>query len=282
MAEPRRIAEAVASKLGVARLSPRRCRDSGVERRVGLLVAVEGIDGAGTTTVSRVLVDALSALGLPAVYTKEPTSSPVGSLIRTILSSRARIEPELLAHLFIADRVYHVYEERVVPEARGVAGAVSAGYIVVADRYKYSNAAYQSKEADPTSSYTIRDILALNEVIPPAHILVYLDVEPTVAYERIRARKYLELYENPGMLAAVRRAYHALLKLLAETPETPSGAKWAVKIERHTRLPIRCLYPEETYPSIITVDANKALEDVVLETTIRVLRTLLDLSLIHI
>ena len=276
-----RVAEIVASKLGVERLSPRICRRGAGERRVGLLIAVEGIDGAGTTTIARLLVEALSALGLPAVYTKEPTQSPIGGIIRTMLSRGARVEPELITHLFIADRVYHVYEEEVVPGVRGVIGAVAGGYAVVTDRYKYSNAAYQSREADPASSYTIRDILELNSVAPPAHILVYLDVEPSVAYTRIKRRSRLELYENPATLAAVRRAYHMLVKLLAEKAEETVTARWAAKIASHTGLPVDCLYPSRaSYPLVAVIDAGRTLEDVALDTVLRVLRVLLDNRLV--
>lgn len=280
--DPRRLAERVAERLGVGRLEPRVCTLDGVERRVGVLIAVEGIDGAGTTTVAKLLVEALRHLGLPAVYTKEPTGSPVGRLIRSLLSGARHPQPELLAHLFAADRLHHLYVEEVAPGARGVAGALAEGYLVVTDRYKYSSAAYQSRLVDPRSAYEPRDVLELNSLTPPAHILVYLDAEPSVAYARIRSRKRLEIYENPETLARVRRAYHHLLDLLSRQPEKPDAGRWVEKLEAHTGLPIHCLYPDERYPEEIMLDANRGVGAVATDTIISVARALVRKRLVRL
>ena len=97
----------------------------------GVLIALEGIDGSGLTTHSKLLVEALNELGYRAVYTKEPTHGPIGQVIREMLKSRP--DPRVLALLFAADRIWHLVEDPSLP-GNGVLGALRQGYIVVTDR----------------------------------------------------------------------------------------------------------------------------------------------------
>ncbi len=286
------VARLVASELGVERLARRLCDTPRGAVEAGLLVAVEGIDGAGVTTISRILVGVFESLAGRAVYTKEPTGSPIGSLIRLILGGYVEKvrAPEALAHLFVADRVHHFYEYEVVSGARGVAGALAAGYIVVVDRYKYSNAVYQSILVEPGRSvYSVERILSLNEIVPPAHILVYLDADPEVALERIRgSRARLEMPETLETLERVRRAYGELLDALEARPEWPRSEfeppLWAMKLTRITGLDYTCLYPPRgpRAPLVIRVDANKPLEEVALQAARRTLETVIETGLMHV
>ncbi len=102
----------------------------------GLLIAVEGIDGAGTTTQSRRLVDALAAAGIRAHWTREPSDGPVGLLLRRILAGEhAPVDATTLSLLFAADRADHCQRE--------VGPALAAGTVVVSDRWYHSSLAYQ-------------------------------------------------------------------------------------------------------------------------------------------
>jgi dTMP kinase len=102
----------------------------------GLLIAVEGIDGAGTTTQSRRLVDALTAAGVAAHWTREPSDGPVGLLLRRILAGEfAPVDATTLSLLFAADRADHCQRE--------VEPALAAGKVVISDRWYHSSLAYQ-------------------------------------------------------------------------------------------------------------------------------------------
>jgi dTMP kinase len=141
----------------------------------GAIIAFEGIDGAGKTTQAHRLVAALRALGVPALYSKEPTDGPWGQKIRrTADGERMAMEDEL--HAFIEDRRAHVRDL--------LAPALDCGVVVVLDRYYFSNAAYQgARGADPA------EILRRNEEFaPPPALLVYLDIPIDVAMERIAVR----------------------------------------------------------------------------------------------
>src|SRR5688572_30541516 len=78
----------------------------------GLLIAIEGIDGAGTTTQARRLVEWLEASGRPAHLTREPSTGPIGELLRRMLGGAfAPVDAGAVALLFAADRLDHLARE---------------------------------------------------------------------------------------------------------------------------------------------------------------------------
>jgi dTMP kinase len=157
--------------------------------RRGVLIAIEGIDGAGSSTQTGMLVTALSALGYPAMATKEP--NPDGHIEATIraLLHEERALPALDALLFAADRVEHV-ECYIKPW-------LQAKKIVVTDRYLESTLAYQAAQGlDP------RWILSLNRGAAKPDLTVILDVDPAVSLQRKEAKP--DRYEQSEFLAKVR------------------------------------------------------------------------------
>src|SRR6218665_1791663 len=96
-------------------------------------VVIEGVDGAGTTTQSHRLLRALSERGVEVHMTREPSTGPIGTLLRQALTHRL-VTPgghamrwETMALLFAADRTDHVQVE--------IEPALRQGKFVVCDRY---------------------------------------------------------------------------------------------------------------------------------------------------
>ncbi|MEB3765588.1 MAG: dTMP kinase [Desulfurococcales archaeon] len=171
----------------------------------GVLVAVEGIDGSGLTTHSKLLVESLSSMGFRSVYTKEPTYGPVGQLIRKFLAL-PNPDSRLLALLFAADRVWHYFEDPDLPGG-GINGALKQGYIVVTDRYKYSSIAYQG-------SFTSIDwVWGVNSMVPEASIIVYIDVDVETAIRRITSRAKIEAYETRERLNVIKKNFLRVLEI---------------------------------------------------------------------
>ena len=110
----------------------------------GLLVAVEGIDGAGKTSVAALLAQYCGERGIACVLSKEPTSLKWGrELRRSASTGRLTLEDEL--ELFRKDRAMHV--------AGTIRPAMQQGHVVVVDRYYWSTAAYQgARGADPAAT----------------------------------------------------------------------------------------------------------------------------------
>lgn len=139
-----------------------------------MLIAIEGIDGAGKTKIANYLKDELEKLGFKVIVLKEPTNSVYGQRIKQSLDNRLGVEEEL--ELFVLDRKYNV-EKNILP-------ALKNNYIVIMDRYYYSTIAYQGARG-----VDIDKIKKMNEKIAPKPDLVLiLDVNPRVGIERIKRR----------------------------------------------------------------------------------------------
>lgn len=104
----------------------------------GRLIALEGIDGCGKSTQTRILVERLGVDSvLVPVATFEPGATPLGASLRDLLLGRdgAPVAPRAEALLMAADRAQHV--------ADVIAPALEAGHWLVTDRYSASTLAYQ-------------------------------------------------------------------------------------------------------------------------------------------
>jgi dTMP kinase len=160
----------------------------------GILVALEGIDGAGKTTQARELAAALSRANVPFVTTKEPTGGPWGVKIRSSAQTgRMPIQEELAA--FLADRREHI--------ADLINPALEAGKVVIIDRYYPSTVAYQgARGLDPD------ELLRANAFAPKPDILLILDVAPQVGLARVRSRgDVADLFEKEDELARAREIF---------------------------------------------------------------------------
>ncbi|MFZ4765484.1 MAG: dTMP kinase [Roseimicrobium sp.] len=141
----------------------------------GLLIAVEGIDGAGKTTVSAALAQWCGERGLLSTLSKEPTSLEWGRRLReSAAAGRLTLAQEL--DFFHKDREQHAIDS--------IGPALEEESIVILDRYYWSTAAYQgARGAD------VKEVLEFNEAnFPQPDMVILLDLPVDVGQKRIRAR----------------------------------------------------------------------------------------------
>ena len=98
-------------------------------------VALEGIDGAGKTSVSAALALLLEAAGHEVVRVREPGGTAVGEGLRQILLDGPPVTPWAEALMFAAARAQLVTEV--------IRPALGRGAWVLSDRSVYSSLAYQ-------------------------------------------------------------------------------------------------------------------------------------------
>jgi len=169
----------------------------------GKFLVLEGIDGSGTTTQLDRAVAYLESLGHSAVATREPSTGPIGRLLREALLGRlampdgTRMDGRSMALLFAADRIDHLQRE-IEPQ-------LAAGTSVISDRYLLSSLAYQAEEAE-------RDwVLGLARGILRPDLTLLLDVPIDVAAKRREAAgRPIERYDADSYLAKVAANYRAL------------------------------------------------------------------------
>lgn len=158
----------------------------------GLLIAIEGIDGAGKTSIAKELVKFLKNLGYDAILLKEPSDSIYAQKIR---NAKERLPPEEELELFLRDRE--------IDALKNIIPALENGKVVVMDRYYYSNIAYQSARGLDAD-----EIRSLNEKIAPKpDLVILLDISPEIALERIKPRGKTTLFERKEYLEKVRENF---------------------------------------------------------------------------
>jgi dTMP kinase len=173
----------------------------------GLLIALEGLDGSGTTTQAEKLRDWLAGQDRKVHLTGEPSRGPVGSLLRLFVEKRLAMPAggeegralggATLALLFAADRLDHLAAE-ILPR-------IEAGWVVVSDRYVLSSLAYQSGDCD------LEFVASLNVLARTPDMTVFLDVPPAVCRRRIDAGRWRrELFEERDVQERVADRYRTL------------------------------------------------------------------------
>jgi dTMP kinase len=159
----------------------------------GVFICVEGLDGCGKTTQTKLLVKNLRKIGYDAVYTAEPTNGKIGRFIkRYCLHGERRVPAVVEALLFAADRFEHVANE-VVP-------ALNEGKIVASDRYVYSSYAYQG-----AAGLDLKWIEKVNAHAVRPNLAIFVDVEPEIVVKRLKPKK--SVMEDLETQRKVREVY---------------------------------------------------------------------------
>jgi dTMP kinase len=145
---------------------------------VGRFITLEGGEGAGKTTQSALLVEALAARGVSALRTREPGGSPGAELLRGILlDGSIDWAPRAETLLHFAARAEHV--------AKTIQPAMQGGTWVVCDRFFDSTLAYQGYGQGADKGF-IAALIGLLGIAPD--LTIVLDVPEAVATERMRQR----------------------------------------------------------------------------------------------
>lgn len=147
----------------------------------GVFIAFCGIDGSGKTTQLRLLEKTLSDKG-EVFTTRQPTDAyRQDPVIREFLNQETPPEEyettvREMALYAAADRLRHLRRE-VHPRLR-------KGHTVLTDRYVYSSYAYFLARGIDDLDW----LMQLNRHAPTPDLVVYLDIDPALAIERILAR----------------------------------------------------------------------------------------------
>lgn len=165
-----------------------------MDKKRGVFIAFEGIDGCGKTTQIKKFVHYLfdKHKHNHIVFTRNPYKDVN---IRAILreDDDALTQAEKLAELFIADRKKQA-EEAIEP-------ALGKGFFVVTDRYKLSTIAYQGAQG-----LDMRELAKKHDSLPVPNLTIVVDVPAQIAGERMKKdmerkteqkfEKNLEFLEN--------------------------------------------------------------------------------------
>lgn len=176
----------------------------------GFFISLEGIDGSGKTTQVPLLVKHLEARGFSVLTVREPGGTPISEKIREILldANNQEMSYRTEALLYAAARAQLV-DQIIKP-------ALSAGKVVVADRFMDSTIAYQGYGRGIDIGFLKSlNALAIAGTVPDLTLI--LMVSPRMALER-RKKERDDRVEMEGLLFQehVSQGYRRLAEEEAE------------------------------------------------------------------
>lgn len=179
----------------------------------GMVITIEGGNGSGKETQTKLLAENLRAAGREvSVFHYPEYETPTGQLIRSYLQGEFGPKEDLMEFaslLYAADRVKHQVQYQKL---------LNRGGVVVNDRYQESNWAIQGALIDDETKRqeVVSWMQQLEQSMPPSDLVVYLRVPVDFSLQLMeeRARKQeltLDTHElDQDFLRKTVAAYDAL------------------------------------------------------------------------
>jgi dTMP kinase len=166
-------------------------------------ITLEGIEGAGKSTIARALQTELERQGIAMLLTREPGGTPLAERMRDLLLSRDHeaLSPVAETLLMFAARAVHL-DNAVRP-------ALAAGRWVICDRFTDASYAYQGAGRGVSAGLLDQLAAAVHGDLWPARTLL-LDVPVDTGLARSRQRAGAPdrfEAERPAFFERVRGAY---------------------------------------------------------------------------
>jgi dTMP kinase len=147
----------------------------------GKFITLEGIEGAGKSTVAKYVAEWLTGRGIAVRLTREPGGTPLGERVRQIVLEHGNEPLSAVTEtlLMFAARALHV--ENVI------APALREGQWVVCDRFTDATRAYQGSGRGVDAALIDTLARAVHPQLTP-HCTLLLDLPVAAGLSRARAR----------------------------------------------------------------------------------------------
>ena len=174
----------------------------------GLVIALEGQDGTGKSTVIDAITGYFDEMGLNYINAREPGSTDIGEKIRDILADKANkdMDYHTEALLFAASRS-ELYDKVIKPN-------VAKGTSVILDRFLLSSLAYQGV----VRGLGVDEVMKINDFFLDGFrpdLTILMDLDAKESYERLKKLGELDRIESLGE-DFQERVHLAYLKLYEE------------------------------------------------------------------
>jgi dTMP kinase len=165
--------------------------------RKGKIIVLEGIDKAGKSTQSKLLMDYLKLSGkICTLITFPDYTTSIGAEIKAFLEGK-RDYPVELKHILLSANRWEKKKE--------IESMVDSGTIVIINRYYQSNLVYGT-----SNGLNLRWLLSLEKGLPTADLVIVLDVTPRITLKR--SLEPDEFEKDVSLLQNVYKNYHKLAK----------------------------------------------------------------------
>lgn len=143
----------------------------------GIFITLEGPDGSGKSTITKLLSEYLKEKGHDVLTTREPGGTKISEDIRKIIldSRNTSMSDTTEALLYAASRAQHVSQK--------ISPAINEGKIIICDRFVLSSLVYQGigRGLGVDKVKAINDF-AIQGVEPD--LILFFDISPEIALKR--------------------------------------------------------------------------------------------------
>ncbi|MBU0744619.1 MAG: dTMP kinase [Gammaproteobacteria bacterium] len=177
----------------------------------GVFITLEGIEGAGKSTATKVLADYLRNANIDFILTREPGGTEIAEKIRQIILDhyQEKMHPDTEMLLYFACRSQHL-NQVIIP-------ALQRGQWVICDRFTDATYAYQgggrglSREKIAILEQWVQGDLRPNYTL-------FFDVTVSTGLSRIKKNRYLDRIEKEeeSFFEKVRNCY---LEIASREPQ---------------------------------------------------------------
>ena len=178
----------------------------------GAFIVIEGLEGAGKSTVICAVSEYIKNKGHDVLCTREPGGTPMAEAIRNCVKqdwSTEEVTQETELLLMYAARSQLVHNV--------IKPALNQGHYVVGDRHNLSSLAYQGGGRQvPDITMSQLKTMTLGSFSP--NFTLYLDIEPKLGLSRARGRGELDRIEMAGIafFDRARERYLAEIKTMQQ------------------------------------------------------------------
>ena len=177
----------------------------------GLFITFEGNDGAGKTTISKLVYERMLEEGYPVIYTREPGGIKIAEQIRKVIldPENTEMDAKTEALLYAASRRQHLVE-KVLP-------ALEQGKIVLCDRFVDSSLAYQGIGRE----LGMKEVFEINQFAIEGHMpdaTIFLSLTAEAGLSRIESRTFKDRLdqEAESFHQRVAKGYEQILDQFAD------------------------------------------------------------------
>lgn len=184
--------------------------EKGKSKMQGKLITIEGLDGAGKTTVIKNVLKRLANHSeLEFVYTREPGGNQIAEQIREVILNQKNSNMDAVTEtlLYAAARRQHLIED--------IKPMLEQGKVVICDRFVDSSIAYQGvgRGVGYDKVKQINDLIT-DEIKPD--LTLYFEIEPEIGLKRISDHRIDEVNrldkEEVKFYKKVAQGYRQLIK----------------------------------------------------------------------
>ncbi len=157
-------------------------------------IVIEGLEGAGKSTAISIVKNWLEKQGVHQIITtREPGGTPIAEKLRALVKAHEETETLLpLSELLL------MYAARVQLVKHVIEPALANDTWVIGDRHELSTRAYQGggRGISLQSLETLHS-LCLQDFKPD--LTLYLDIPPSIGFNRIKKRAYTDRIEQESL-----------------------------------------------------------------------------------